>query len=50
MKTLCPPNYLHIYFSATNSARYTMYSVMLLVPMNERVPRKLSNECNISGQ
>ena len=49
IKTLCPPGYHHKGFMATHALGHMMYGYTLLVPMNQRVLRKLSKECNISG-
>ena len=49
MKTLRPPRYIHIDFSAINTAGYTMCGYVLLLPINERLPRKQKKERNISG-
>ena len=49
MKTMCPPGYHHNGFVATHALGHMMYSYTLLVPVNQRVPSKLSKEHNISG-
>ena len=48
MKTLCPLGYYHNSFVATHALGHMMYGYTLLVPMSQRVLRKLSKEHNIS--
>ena len=49
MKTMYPPSYHHNGFVATHALGYMMYSYTLLVPLNQRVLNKLTNEHNMSG-
>ena len=49
MKTICPPGYHHNGFVATHRLGHMMYGYNLLVPMNQRVLNKQSEERNISG-
>ena len=50
MKTMCPVGYHHNGFVETHALRHIiMYHYTLLVPVNQRVLNKLSNERNISG-
>ena len=49
MKTICPPGYHRNCFVATHALGHMAYGYTLLVPMNQRVPSKLSKERNISG-
>ena len=44
MKTMCPNG-----FVATYALGHMMYGYTLLVPVNQRVLNKLSNEHNIRG-
>ena len=44
MKTMCPPSYHHNSFVATRALGHMMYGCTLLVPMNQRVLKKLSKE------
>ena len=46
MKTMCPPGYHHSGFVATHALGHMMYGYTLLVPMNQRVLKKLSNGHN----
>ena len=45
-KTMCPPGYHHNGFVATHALGHMMYSYTLLVPMNQRVLNKQSEERN----
>ena len=49
MKTMCPPFYHHSGFVATLALGHMIYGYTLLVPMNQNVLNKRSNERNISG-
>ena len=49
MKTMYPPGYHLNGFVATRALGHIMYSYTLLAPINQRVLKKLSKECNISG-
>ena len=49
MKTMCPAGYHHNGFVATHALGHMMYGYTLLVPMNQRVLYKQSQERNISG-
>ena len=49
MKPMCPPSYHHNGFVANYALGHMMHGYTLLVPMNQRVPNKLSKELNISG-
>ena len=44
MKTMCPPSYHHNSFVVTCALGHMMYGCTLLVPMNQRVLKKLSKE------
>ena len=50
MKTKCPPGYHHNGFVATHALGDMMYGYTLLVPMNQRVLNKPSQEHNISSR
>ena len=50
MKTMYPPGYHHDGFVATHALGHMMYGYALLVPINQRVLNKLSNEHDISGE
>ena len=43
MKTICPPRYHHNVFIATPALGHMMYGYTLLVPMNQKVLKKLSS-------
>ena len=47
---MCPPGYHHTGFVATHALGHMMNSYTLLVPMNQRVVKKLGKEHNISGR
>ena len=49
MKTMCSPCYHHNGFVETHALGHMMYGYTLLVPMNQRVLNKQSEERNISG-
>ena len=49
MKAMFPPGYHQNDFVATHSLGKIMYGYTLLVPINQRVVNKLSNELYISG-
>ena len=49
IKTICPTSYHHSGFVATHALGHMMCGYTLLVPMNQRVLRKLSKEQYISG-
>ena len=49
MKPMCPPSYHHNGFVANYALGHMVHGYTLLVPMNQRVPNKLSKELNISG-
>ena len=46
---MCPPSYHHNGFGETHALGHMTYGYTLLVPMNQRVLNKQSNERNISG-
>ena len=46
---MCHFGYKHNGLVATHALRHMMYGYTLLVPVNQRVLNKLSNELNISG-
>ena len=47
-KIMCPPGYHHNGFVEPTAFGQVIYSYTLLVPMNQRVLNKLSNESTIS--
>ena len=47
MKTMCPPDCQHNGFVATHALGHMIYGYTLLVPVNQRVLNKLTNEHNI---
>ena len=49
MKTMCPPGYHHNGFMATHALGRMVHGCTLLVPMNQRMLKKLSKDHNISG-
>ena len=49
MKTMRGRGFHHNGFVATHALGHMMYGCTLLVPMNQRVLKKLSKEHNISG-
>ena len=49
MKTMCPPGYHHNGFAAIHALGQMICSYTLLVPVNQRVLKKLSKECIISA-
>ena len=48
IKTMCPSGYQHNGFIATHAFGHMTYGYILL-PMNQRMPNKLSKEGNVSG-
>ena len=42
IKTMCPPGYHHNGFVATDALGHMIYDYILLVPMNQKVLKKLS--------
>ena len=50
MKTMCPPSYHNNGSVPTHALEHMMYGYILLVPMNQRVLKKLSKEHNISKE
>ena len=46
---MCPPDYHHDRFAATDALGHIMYDYTLLIPLNQRVLDKLSKEHNTSG-
>ena len=49
MKIMCAPGYHQNGFVATYALGHMMYCYTLLVPMNQRLLKKLSKEHSISG-
>ena len=49
MRATCPPNYHRNGFVATHALERMMYGYTMLVPVNQRIPNKLSKERNIGG-
>ena len=49
MKTMCPLGYHHNGFVATPALGHMMYGYTLLVPINQKVLKKLSKEHDLSG-
>ena len=43
MKKTCLPNHHHNCFEPSHALGHMMYGSILLVPMNQRVPKKPSN-------
>ena len=50
MKMMCPPNYHHNSLVATPALGYMMYGYTLLIPVNQRVLKKLSNDHSLVEQ
>ena len=48
VKRKCPPGYQYNGFVATDLLGHMMCGYTLLVPMNQRVPNRLSTEYNIN--
>ena len=49
MKTLCPPSCHHNGFVATHALGHKMHVCIMLIPMNQKVINKPSEEDNVSG-
>ena len=48
MKTICSPGYHHNGFVAIHALGHMIYGYPLLVPMNQRVIKKLGKEPNMN--